>query len=115
MGNAATYHFEIEQGATWKKTLTLKNPAGVLIDLTGYTALLQVRKNEASSSTFAELTHTDGLTLGGDLGTIVINFSATLTATFTFDIAKYDLKITSGSEVTRLLEGNIILDKQVSR
>lgn len=115
MGNAATFDFELEQGATKRIHLTLKDSQGALVDLTGYTALMQIRKNENSKVVIVSLTELDGLTLGGVAGTIVITFSKTLTSSLNFNEAKYDLKIDSGSEEKRLLEGKVTLDKQISR
>lgn len=115
MANAAKFDFEIEQGATWKRTLTLEDSADTLVNLTGYTALMQIRKSINSNKKLLELTHSAGLTLGGSAGTIVITISKTQTAAMDFESAIYDLKIDSGTEATRLLEGKITLDKQVSR
>ena len=115
MANAAEYNIEIEQGATWKRLLTLRDSASALIDLSGYTALLQIRSSVKSNKKLVELTETSGLTLGGAAGTLLITFSDAITAALDFETAVYDLKINSGSETTRLLEGKVTLDKQVSR
>ena len=47
-------------------------------------------------------------------GSIGIYIPAEITSTFTFSKAKYDLEITSGSIVTRILEGSISLSKEVT-
>jgi hypothetical protein len=48
-------------------------------------------------------------------GSIGIYISAAKTATLNFDEAYYDLEIYSGSEATRLLEGIVTLDREVTR
>jgi len=54
-----------EQGATYSKLFTLTNSAGDLIDLTGYTARLQVREKYSSEVKLLDLTtENGGITLG---------------------------------------------------
>ena len=48
-------------------------------------------------------------------GSIGIYISAVSSSNFTFNTARYDLEITSGSIVTRLLEGQISLSQEVTR
>lgn len=115
MANAAKYDFEIEQGATFDYLLTLKDSAGVVIDLTGYTATMQIRKTQQDSKVIKELTESSGLTITALAGTIRILISATSTGDFNFKTGVYDIKIDSGSLVTRIMEGNITLDKAVTR
>ena len=115
MVNAAKHDFEIEQGATFDYLLTLKDSSDVVIDLTGYTASMQIRKTERDSKVIKELTESSGITITALSGTLRLIISATDTTSFNFKTGVYDLKIDSGSKVTRILEGNITLDKQVTR
>jgi hypothetical protein len=39
--SAGKYNISIEQGVSWSKVLTLKNGAGTVINLTGYSARMQ--------------------------------------------------------------------------
>ncbi len=48
-------------------------------------------------------------------GSIGIYISAATSSAFTFDTARYDLEIYTGSNVTRLLEGQVKLSKEVTR
>ena len=114
---AGTLHLTIEQGATFNPVLTWKDQAGTPIDLTGYTARMQIRATVDSSTVIHELSTANGeLTLGGTAGTITFGIPAATTAGFTFDEAVYDLELTDASGVvTRLLKGNVYLSPEVTR
>ena len=111
------YDLEIKQGATLSLTATWKDSSGTAVNLTGYTARLQVRATYDSSSTILSLTSASGITLGGAAGTISITASATVTAALTAPWSGvYDLELVSGGgEVTRLLEGAVTVSPEVSR
>jgi hypothetical protein len=111
------YDLEIKQGATLSLTATWKDSSGTAVNLTGYTARLQVRATYDSSSTILSLTSSAGITLGGAAGTIAITASATTTAALTAPWSGvYDLELVSGGgEVTRLLEGTATVSPEVSR
>ena len=53
--SAGFYHFIIEQGATFKHTLTLRDSADAVINLTGYSAEMDLRKNQDDTSEVATL------------------------------------------------------------
>jgi hypothetical protein len=56
------------------------------------------------------------ITLGGAAGTITLNLTATETAAITQQSLAYDLELVSaGGEVTRLVEGQIVLTPEVTR
>ena len=114
--SATTYDILIEQGATYSQVITYKE-AGVAINLTGYTARLQVRSTLESASTVVELTTANGrIALGGAAGTITLTISATDTAALTAGRGVYDLELVSGSGiVTRLLQGVATISRNVTR
>lgn len=113
---AAEYDLIAEQGATFQRTLTWKDDDDSLIDLTGYTARMQVRPNVNSSSLVLDLTTENGrITLGGVAGTIDLVVAADVMATLNPQIAVYDLELISGIEVTRIIEGEFIINPEVTR
>src|SRR5215207_9195643 len=106
---AGKYDFTIEQGATFRRTLTWKDEDGNPIDLTGCTARLKIYR---SNGTDIKLLTTDtdgGITLGGPAGTIELYLSDEATADLDFDTARYVLKITSpNTDVTPLVRGTVV-------
>lgn len=108
----------IDQGATFTKQLTWKTgtPA-VAVDLTGYTARMQIRPTIESSTVLVSLTtENGGIALGGTAGTITLTITATATAAFTWTEGVYDLELVSaGGVVTRLLKGAVTVTPEVTR
>lgn len=87
------------------------------VNLTGFTARMQIRETVESTTVLHSLTtENGGITLGGAAGTIALTISATDTAAFTFDTAVYDLEIISGSGVvTEVMSGTVTLGDEVTR
>lgn len=114
---AASYDFEIEQGATFVKVVTWKDDLGVARNLTGCTARLQARASLSSVDTLIDLASPNtGLVITPLTGTITITLSATETAAFTWKRAKYDLELMDAAGfVTRLIQGEITVSKEVTK
>lgn len=87
------------------------------MDLTGYTARMQIRETLAATTTLVSLTtENGGITLGGTAGTIELLIAATATDDFTATRAVYDLEVINGAgKVTAILEGSIVLSTEVTR
>ena len=115
--SAGFYHFIIEQGATFKHTLTLKDSSDTVINLTGYSAEMDLKKNQDDSSDVITLTVANSrITMGGGAGTIVLEISASDTTSFAVGDGVYDLEITDSSgKVDRILEGTYSIRGNVSR
>lgn len=114
----------IFQGATFSQTLYWEvgdPPAPV--NLTGYTAKLQVRSSHKSKVVILELSTSNGritLGTGGDMTTGAINLSISATDTAQLSICDdakpvYDLEMTSGATVSRILQGNVIIAPEVTK
>ena len=113
---AGVYDITIEQGATFTMSLTWKDSTGSPVNLTGYTARMQVRTNYEAESTLVSLTSSGGdITLGGALGTIAVTIAATATQSLQLDEAVYDLELVNGATVTRLIQGRAIISREVTR
>jgi hypothetical protein len=123
---AGRYNLLIEQGATYELELQYKDSNGVAVDLTGYSGRLQIRPSIGSPTAYLCLSSSlnadgTGLNFSGSSnntspvsGSIGIYISATTSSMLTFDAGVYDLEIASGSLVTRLLQGNVQLSKEVT-
>lgn len=87
------------------------------IDLTGYTARMQVRTKLETATTLLELTtENSGIVLDNTKKTISINISATDTAALTWLTGVYSLELISSTGiVTTLINGNVSVKKEVTR
>jgi hypothetical protein len=114
---AARRNITIEKGATYRLPLIWQDSNSVPVDLTGYTARMQVRKTFASEEKLLDLTTENGaIVLGGALGTITITASATATSNIDAKTGVYDVELQSSSGiVTRLIEGDVTIKPEVTR
>lgn len=118
-----TYDLCVNQGATYTKTFTWElngccgcDTAGASpepVDLTGYTANMQIRAFPLSPSVLYDASA--DIVLGGTAGTITLTISAADTETFTWWTGVYDLLLTSPtSVVTRVLQGTVTVSPGVT-
>lgn len=110
--------FVIEKGTTWRKVITwTQADGGSPINLTGFTARMHIRENTSDRLTIVELTTENGrISLGGVNGQITLLLSDAITSALDGSRGVYDLElISSGGEVTRLIEGKITLRSEVTR
>lgn len=113
---AGKLNIVIEQGATFNPVFTYRDDQAALINLTGYTARMQIKLKRTSPSTIEDMTTVNGkITLGGAAGTITLLLTDTETAAYTFTSAVYDLELIDASAVvTRLLQGSVVLSTEVT-
>lgn len=113
---AGTYNTVIDQGADWFLNFTYENPNGTPINITGYTAALQVRTSPLAKTAVLTLTtENGGLVISGNQGRIEAHATATQTSAITNGKYAYDLEITGSGVVTRLVQGTIQVSPQVTR
>ena len=102
------------QGATFDQQFIWKID-GAAVNLSTYTARMQVRKEYNSNPPVISLTTGSGITLTST-GQINIAMNATATSLVPGGTYRYDLELVSSSgEVTRLLEGLFIVSPEVTR
>lgn len=106
----------IQQGATFSRLIRWKAD-GANVNLSGFSARMQIRPTAASATTTLSLTTENGrIALGGTAGTITLTISATDTAAITAGRYVYDLELVSaGGIVTRLLQGIVTVSANVTR
>lgn len=124
---AGKYSFVVEQGSTFELELQYKDSNNNPINLSDYQGRMQFRPSVDSTTVVASFSSTlspdgTGINFSGSNGTtsptsgsIGIYISATSSSAFTFSEVVYDLEITSGSYVVRLLEGKARLSREVTR
>jgi hypothetical protein len=113
---AGIYNIQADQGSTLLRTLTWKNANGTPINLTNYTARMQVRKNLSDAVAVLSLsTQNGGIVLGGALGTIDLIVSDTQMALIEQGSYLYDLEMLTNNTVTRIVQGSFIVSGEVTR
>lgn len=87
------------------------------VDLTGFTARMQIRAKLEDNTVIKELTTLNGgIIINNTTKTIQLYMSATDTAGLSFQSAVYSLElVSSGGEVTQLINGTLTLVKEVTR
>jgi hypothetical protein len=96
------------------------------VDVTGYHAALMIRETKDSAEYLLYIDDVGpgegdtypilGITVGTTDGVFTIEVDADVTAALDFDYGVYDLKVTSpGGVATRLVEGEVYLNKAVTR
>ena len=113
--SAGSYNITCEQGATFSRTLTVKDSNGAARNLSSYTARMQVRRRVSDTTTLIELTTENGRITLNENGEISLSLSASLTSSITDD-GVYDLEIiASDGTVERVIEGSFTLSREVTR
>jgi hypothetical protein len=126
---AGKYSFTLEQGSTLSLELLYKDSNGSPVNLSGYSGRMQIKSGFADNNPTTYLTLSSslmsdrtGLNLSGSAGnnplasgSIGLYISAATSSLLTFDTAYYDILLTTGTTVTRILEGQIKLAKAVTR
>lgn len=113
---AVQYIVEIDQGADWFFNVTYENPAGTPVNITSYTAALQLRSLPESTTAVLSLATGSGITITGSTGLVAVHATATQTGAIIAGDYYYDLEITSPQNVvTRLVQGQAIVNPQVTR
>ena len=115
-----TVNLTIYQGSSFKKSwqITDKDSANP-IDLTGYTARMQIRGKLKDIDPIVDLTTENGgitIEVAAETTTLSIYISATDTAAIEVAKGVYDLElIDTSADVYRLMEGIVTVSKEVTR
>jgi len=130
--SAGRYPIYIEQGASLDFEVQYLDSEGNPVDLSGYSARMQIRPSTDSSTIYVTLSSSlqpdgTGLNLSGShslkpptSGSIGIFISSCTSSVFNFNDAVYDLELFvpydgGCSYVTRLIQGPVRLSKEVTR
>lgn len=112
---AGRYNLVIEQGATFKKRLTIQKNASPWI-LTGYEARAQIRRSASDDTKITDI----GVTITDPANGIIdlLLTSVQTTALAAYQRAEWDLELDDKQVipgVTRLLEGDVEIRAEVTR
>ena len=113
-----TWNPTIKQGSTWSWTASYLDDAAP-IDLTGYTARMDIVHDDTKRTILQLDTDAGGLAIDGVAGTISVTVSAVQTAELDASAHVYDLELVADSdprsataEAVAILEGRITVRPQ---
>lgn len=101
----------IDQGTTFTTDLTMTDEEGSPLNLTGYTANSQIRKWYTSSNATATFT----TSINANTGVISLSLTANQTGAMTAGRYVYDVEISDGAIISRIVEGIVTVTPQVTR
>jgi hypothetical protein len=109
-------HLVIKQGATFTMRVSLKNPDGSAMSLTGYSARMQLRERHESPTAAVSLTSpSGGLVINAAGGYVDVTISATLTGALALRRYVWDLELDNTTSVLRPVQGTATVDPEVTR
>ena len=102
----------IDQGSTFSTTITGYGVEGNLLNLTGYSAVGKIKYNYSTGTSLVDFTtsvqdsYVDGL--------VDLSLTATETAALIAGDLRYDVEVTSGTNVIRIQEGLVRVGPEVT-
>ena len=112
---AGDYSIKAEQGATFLRTFTWKDSDSVAIDITGYTAKMEVRSGPGTVIILTLTTENSRISISDPTnGIFFITVTAADMAPLVPGNYKYDLVMINGAVSTRLIQGAFIIDPEIT-
>lgn len=110
-------HLYVLQGASYLHDFIYKDAdTDAIIDLTSYTARMQIRETLASATAVYEGTTDDDITIDGSAGKVSLEIPPATTAAWTWTRGVYDLEVISPEgRVYRIAEGTVRVKQEVTR
>lgn len=131
------YNISVWQGSTFGVTVSIQNANGTPKDISGHTARMQIRSDYESTTIVESLTTSNGeiVITNAANGTMQVELSAARTANIPVDLGTltnvklesgdtakiprqkyvYDLEIDSGTNVSKVLYGEVLVYGEVTR
>ena len=115
--HTAFYNISLNQGSSYTLPIVLKDGEGQAIDLTGFSAAMQVRIVPEAEEYIDELTTENGrIVIFAEAGRLELSFPHEVTEKYPAGQFFYDIEIASaGDEVTRVLQGRLLVNAEVTR
>jgi hypothetical protein len=115
---AAPYNGQIDQRADWYINFTYytDETQTTPVNLTGYTAALQLRSEPTDATSVLSLSSGSGITITGASGLVAVHATAAQTRVIEEGYYYYDILLTSaGGIITRLVDGQMEVTAGVTR
>lgn len=110
------YTFVCKQGTTFQKQLRFRDVHESILDLTGYTARMQVRETVESADTLLDLTTGDGIEIDEAHGLVILEISDAVTSDLPIGVWKYDLELETADNIVYCpLYGSFKVTAEVTR
>ncbi len=110
---SAKYDFDMDQGATFNRALTLKDDSGTVVDISGCSFAGQVRTTALSGTVAGTFTFE---VTNATQGQFTWKMTSTNTALLPAQQCVYDVEMTqANNDVVRLLEGFVNIKSNVTR
>lgn len=112
-------NYNIIQGDSWSVQLTYTDSTASAINLTGYSALMEIRDEPggkilcASASISSSASTGDGMTIDRTNGILTVNLVSDKTKKFNYPKSAYQIQITNGVNTYTLLKGWFVVDAGV--
>ena len=100
-------NFIIQKGATWNETVIWTDANGNPIDLSSYSAKLQISTDYETTPILTLSSPSSGIVKIDAEGKLVITATVTQTSTLATGYYVYELELTAGSTVNRIMEGEL--------
>jgi hypothetical protein len=110
---ATEYPLTIEQGATFQMQFRWKVD-GVIMNLTGALAKMQLRRSPKSAVVFELNNLNSRILLGGNNGIVSLELTPEETSSIPAGNFVYDLEITLGATVRKLIRGTVVVVSEVT-
>jgi len=112
---AGRHDIYIDQGTDYEQAFEYQID-GVTVNLTGYSAAMQVRAAVTSASPVLTFGVGTGLTMGGVAGTVTLAVTDAQTTAIPAGAYVYDLELTAANgTITRMMQGAFYIDGEVTR
>lgn len=124
--SASKYDFTIEQGSSFRLAIVYKDKDSNIVDISNWCARLTWKTNAGVTQVFTSENNDPSLydfSIDGPNGKITLLLPASITNSFSFNSAKYDLELQSdddlytggGKQITRILYGSVNIIKRYSQ
>ena len=107
----------IDQGSTFSTTITGYDVDGNLLNLTGYTVAGKIKYNYSTGTSLVDFTASIQSGTNGAAyvsGLVDLSLTAPQTADLIVGDLRYDVEVTSGSNVTRIQQGLVRVSPEVT-
>ena len=110
-------NFKVVQGDTFSIRVTYTDSSSSPIDITDFSARMDVRNEQGGKILCASITDSNGITIDGENGILDIEFTPSQTRKFTTPSAAYQLKIINSgtNEQNTLIYGYFSVSSAVVR